>query len=344
MSSIEEEIRKADSDIVTLKKQINQERTTKGDATLPDVSTQVKTAPKVVLRTERTLKGHLSKVYAVDWARDSKHVVSVSQDGKMIVWNAFTTYKVAAIPLRTHWVMTCAYGLNGELVCSGGLDNVLAVYNIATKENPTKPTRELTGHGGYISCARFVTDGTVLTASGDMTNILWDLETATPKVHFQDHTGDVMSLSVSPDGNTFVSGGCDAMSKVWDIRSGQCVASFFGHQSDINCVKFFPNGNLFATGSDDASCKIIDLRANRELNTYTDDTIREAVTSLDFSKSGRFCFVSYDTSKVLVWDTLKGVVVNSLEGHEARVSCVAVSDDGMALATASWDSSIKIWA
>lgn len=31
------------------------------------------------------------------------------QDGKLIIWNGYSTNKVQAIPLRSSWVMTCAY-------------------------------------------------------------------------------------------------------------------------------------------------------------------------------------------------------------------------------------------
>ena len=34
-------------------------------------------------------------------------LVSASQDGKLIVWNAATENKINAIPLRSSWVMTC---------------------------------------------------------------------------------------------------------------------------------------------------------------------------------------------------------------------------------------------
>lgn len=66
-----------------------------------------------------------------------------------------------------------------------------------------------------------------------------------------------MSLSLSPDSKTFVSGACDASAKVirlminrniftkkivfyliklWDIRDGMCKQTFPGHESDINAV------------------------------------------------------------------------------------------------------------
>lgn len=65
---------------------------------------------------------------------------------------------------------------------------------------------------------------------------LWDIETGQQTTTFTGHSGDVMSLSLSPDLKTFVSGACDASSKLWDIRDGMCRQSFTGHISDINAV------------------------------------------------------------------------------------------------------------
>jgi len=46
---------------------------------------------------------------------------------------------------------------------------------------------------------------------------LWDIETGQQTTSFNGHTGDVMSLSLSPDMRTFVSGACDASAKVWHL-------------------------------------------------------------------------------------------------------------------------------
>jgi guanine nucleotide-binding protein G(I)/G(S)/G(T) subunit beta-1 len=129
---------------------------------------------------------------------------------------------------------------------------------------------------------------------------------------------------------------------VWDIRTGKAVQTFIGHESDINAVQFFPSGEAFGSGSDDASCRLFDLRADRELNQYTHDNVLCGITSVAFSASGRILFAGYDDFNCNVWDTLKGERVGVLTGHENRVSCLGVSSDGMALATGSWDSTLKV--
>ena len=36
----------------------------------------------------------MAKIYAMHWASDSRNLVSASQDGKLIVWDSYSTNKV----------------------------------------------------------------------------------------------------------------------------------------------------------------------------------------------------------------------------------------------------------
>ena len=101
---------------------------------------------------------------------------------------------------------------------------------------------------------------------------------------------------------------------------------------------------LFCTGSDDASCRLFDMRCHAEMKQYTHDKILCGITSVAHSISGRFLFAGYDDFNCYVWDTLTGKQIGCLAGHDNRVSCLGVCQDGSALCTGSWDSFIKIWA
>jgi guanine nucleotide-binding protein G(I)/G(S)/G(T) subunit beta-1 len=301
-------------------------------------------------KTRRTLKGHLAKIYALHWSSNQVHMVSASQDGKLLVWDALTTNKTHAVPLRSSWVMTCAYEQSGsnsgsQLVACGGLDNTCSIYNLNSKELPIRAVRELNAHTGYLSSCRFISEKQILTGSGDMTCILWDIDANTKIREFTEHDGDVMSVSLSSDYKTFVSGSCDSSAKLWDITSGKCISTFIGHTGDINAVQFFPSNQAFATGSDDSTARLFDIRADREMCVYPhgeDDQC--GITSLAFSFSGRWLFCGYDDSTCGQWDTLLAKKTHKLEGHDNRVSCVGVNTDGTALCTGSWDGLLKIWA
>jgi len=339
LNGIREEIEK-------LKEKIRVSREDLNDTSLKDFTADLPSLPKAdKLKIRRTLRGHLAKIYAMHWSDDKTHLVSASQDGKLLVWDGLTTNKVHAIPLRSSWVMTCAYAPSGTYVACGGLDNICSVYNLRSRDVPIRVSRELNAHTGYLSCCRFLGDKQIVTSSGDMSCILWDIEAGSKVTEFSEHNGDVMSVSISPTHkDLFLSGACDANAKLWDLRSGKCTQSFLGHESDINAIQFFPNGYAFGSGSDDGTCRLFDIRADRELMQYTYEGIACGITSVGFSTSGRYLFAGYDDFNCNVWDTLKGERVYVLQGHDNRVSCLGVSSDGMALCTGSWDSLLKIWA
>ena len=147
-----------------------------------------------------------------------------------------------------------------------------------------------------------------------------------------------MSISINPTNqHVFISGACDAFAKLWDIRTGKAVQTFAGHESDINAVQFFPDGQAFGTGSDDATCRLFDIRADREVNTYASAQILCGITSVVVVLHSR----SLTEAWCQVWDVLRGDRVGNLNGHENRVSCLGVSNDGMSLCTGSWDSTVS---
>lgn len=302
---------------------------------------------KVNLRLRRNLHGHFGKVYALGWADNGTDIVSASQDGKLILWNAFTTHKYRAVAVETAWSMTCAYSPDGKVVASAGLDNICTVFRVDGSNTGLHPPvrARLQQHEAYIPCARFVNNEEMLTASGDMSCMLWNIETATAKTVFSGHDRDVMSVSVSEDGNTFVSGSCDASAKLWDLRQGdQCIQTFMGHESDINSVDFLSNGLSFGTGSDDSTCRVFDIRACTQMNKLASPKVVAGVTSVSFSKSGCTLFAGYDDYNVLGWATTGTEEFNTIEAHESRVSALSVSPTGKALATGSWDHTVRVWA
>jgi len=334
--------------IEALKEQINRARPD-GTGAFNNLTSNYKIEMSKAPIVRRVLKGHFGKVYAMHWAGEATQLVSASQDGKLIIWNAKTTNKILAIPLRSSWVMTCAFEQSSDsLVACGGLDNLCSIYKLKPDGSAVnRAEKELAAHDGYLSCCRFVGNSKLLTSSGDSTCILWDVEKGDAISTFTDHAGDVMSVSVSPtDINTFVSGSCDSNAKVWDAREKKCTLTFTGHESDINSVAFFPSGHAIGTGSDDSSCRLWDLRAVCEINQYGNDRILCGITSVEFSRSGRLLFAGYDDYSCHGWDVMgaRNQVSMRMASHENRVSCLGVNPDGNALCTGSWDTLLKIWA
>ena len=64
---------------------------------------------------------------------------------------------------------------------------------------------------------------------------------------------------------------------------------------------------------------------------------------MSFSHSGRVLFTCGEQN-VYAFDVLFGNYLGKVGEHETQVTCVDVSPDGQALASASWDTLVKIWA
>jgi guanine nucleotide-binding protein G(I)/G(S)/G(T) subunit beta-1 len=179
-------------------------------------------------------------------------------------------------------------------VATGGLDNLCCIYDLSKAPQRVSAFRELSAHDGYMSCCRFVDDERqVLTSSGDSTCILWDVGRSVPKVHFNDHTGDVLTVSVSPTSpNVFVSGSSDATAKVWDMRLGKAVGTYAVHLSDVSCTAFMASGTVFATSSDDATCRLFDIRCPGQLASLQSEARVCGVPAVDFAKVRWQCGVA----------------------------------------------------
>lgn len=330
-----------------LRKKLDAERHKLNDIPIQQAAERLDVMGALGVKQRRILKGHVGKVLCMDWSLDKRHIVSSSQDGKVIVWDGFTTNKEHALTMPTTWVMACAFSPSSQMIACGGLDNKCSVVPLSFEDDIIQKKRQVATHTSYMSCCTFLrSDNLILTGSGDSTCAIWDVESGQLIQNFHGHTGDVFAIDVPKcdTGNTFISAGADKHSLVWDIRSGQCVQSFEGHEADINTVRFHPNGDAFATGSDDATCRLFDLRADRQVCVYEKESILFPVNGVDFSLSGRILFAGYGDYRVGVWDSLKCVRHSVLYGHENRISCLRTSPDGTAVCSASWDCTIRIWA
>lgn len=134
--------------------------------------------------------------------------------------------------------MSVAYAVSGNYVACGGMDNMCTVYDVNNRDQTgaAKIVRELAGYEGFLSSCRFLDDNHILTGSGDMKLCIWDLETGKKTSEVNAHAGDVVSISLSPEGNQFVTGSVDRTCKLWDVRDfdNHQKQTFFGHSADVN--------------------------------------------------------------------------------------------------------------
>ena len=102
---------------------------------------------------------------------------------------------------------------------------------------------ELSGNMAYSP------DGTRLAVASAIGIWLYDTATHQEVALFTGHTGRVLSVAYSPDGNTIASGSSDETVRLWDADTGQEKATLTGHTHLVSSVAFNPDGNTVASTS-----------------------------------------------------------------------------------------------
>jgi cytochrome c len=117
-------------------------------------------------------------------------------------------------------------------------------------------------------------------------------------------------------------------------------AELRGHGGPVRAIAVTADGQTAITGSFDEKVILWSVQTGeaRQVLLFHDGQV-EAVAALP---QGRFASAGAD-GRIAVWETDRSTPVSVLQGHAARVAALAVSPDGSTLASASWDSGVRLW-
>ncbi|KAF1329812.1 putative dynein regulator, partial [Globisporangium splendens] len=172
------------------------------------------------------------------------------------------------------------------------------------------------------------------------------LPRAPPKYALTGHRSPVTCVAFHPVFSVFASGSEDATVKVWDFETGEYERTLKGHTNAVQAVAFNSAGTLLASTSADLSIKLWDFSTDGDYECLK--TLRghdHNVCGVVFATAGEDLLYSCSRDHTIkVWEISTGYCVNTLNGgHSDWVRDVAVSDDGLYLATCGNDRSILLW-
>jgi len=327
-----------------------------------------------------TLFGHKGPVTCVAFSPDGARIVTggghQNQPGEVRVWDARTGSTLSELKELPTLVgmntppKNVAFSPDGTRIITGGENNTAIVCDARTG----MVLLELKGHTTPVVSMAYSRDGTRIVTGGDaqprtlhpggrITGIqgpgevkIWDARKGTPLLELKGHTGEMKSVSFSPDGSRIAGGGGDFgmpdETMVWDAISGKLVLDQKGNANGIGTtVSFSPDGTRIAVGTD-TSATVLDAQTGTTLLELKVHTARGTGTitmgfgtvNASFSPDGtRIVTTGGVNGEATVWDAKTGTPVLELKGHTSGVVCAAFSPDGTRLATGSMDGTVKLW-
>ncbi|MEG4054982.1 MULTISPECIES: WD40 domain-containing protein [unclassified Microcoleus] len=268
---------------------------------------------------------------------------------------------VYTLPGHSSFVNSLAISPDGKILASGSWDKTIKIWNLETAEL----IGTLTGHSDRVNSVAISYDGKMLVSgSSDETIKFWNLHSGDLLCTFPGHSMEVNSVAINPKRLVIAScGGADNTIKLWNLRSGELLRTLRGHSDNVNAVVFSPDGKILASGSSDATSKVWDVETGKLLRTLSG--LNVGVNSVAIAPDGQIlASVSNDYTiklrnlhtgsllRILNTNSGRGKgetnlgtneAVHILQNYVSRGESVAISRDGLTLASGCDDNTINIW-
>lgn len=291
---------------------------------------------------------------------DGNYLVTGSSAGVPKLWNAKQGEQIGSFqtnadnPATRHRGSVSCVDIspNGTLVCSGGNDFVVKVWdidghlvNVLIDENLETDSDFLPPrtHELQVTCVKFSPDSQrVATCSADCTVKIWDAREGVllhslghmeAEAEFALHA--VTSVCWSPSCNVLFST-TDRFVTRWDARTGAHMRTWAAHTGQVVSAACSIDGSILVTGSRDATAKIWDTENDICLRTLVfgenlQEKLQEKrqetsprVEIVDIHPDGKHVTTGYSDGSTKVWEVASGKCTHTFGSNNFPIKMASI--------------------
>jgi RNA polymerase sigma factor (sigma-70 family) len=252
-------------------------------------------------------------------------------------------------------VRSVAFSPDGKTLASGGNDNTVRFWEIATGKEIRRFTAVTGQWATYfvVDSIAFSPDGKLLAAGtengpGEAEVVIWTIATGKVLHRFSAKQRRVHCVAFGPDGKTVAAGVDDLKNlnnhpiRLWDVRTGKLLRQLKGQAVWACSLAFSPDGRILASTNRDKTIRLWAPATGRELRRLEGHT--QEVYAVAFSRDGKtLASASIDDDAIRLWDPTTGKELRSLKCSRNFPTTLAFLPDNKTLASSGVGGVIRLW-
>ncbi|MBW3543083.1 MAG: protein kinase [Planctomycetes bacterium] len=286
----------------------------------------------------RVWNAHAERAYAVAFHPNGQTIASVGSDGALNFWRSAAEPRHRTMPGISRGITGLTSAPEPSDIAVLGYHQ-LRIYDPRTGQDRGELSTRAPWHELAVSA-----DGRLLAAVlRERQLVVWDLSTWSELVRTRVGEGvdDAADLAFSPDGRHLaVRLAHDAEPvRLVQIETGRVVREFHSRGTLIRPA-FSPDGQQLAVNL------LNDVAVYSTATGAVVHTLRgheSSISSVVFSRDGRWLASSGSDRIVRVWDLNEGTLHRTLVGHRAAVKTTAFHPDGRSLVSGDEAGIVKVW-